>query len=204
MKRIFGATRNLRQDRLLSLLVVVLAILALDLTFSVRRPYVESDLSAYKMAQRFLRDGQDPYARDAIRAEWERLGHGHSADVAPKMVWNPPIFFVYPGVFFRFSENILFGIWPIVSTLAALALGAIGWRIATARPLAGYPVGGAVLLCLPWWLELNLSQLSSLVALPCMFGFLLFFQRRDFAAGLSLSLALVKPHLVFLPYVLLG
>jgi hypothetical protein len=52
--------------------------------------------------------------------------------------------------------------------------------------------------------QLCISQISALVVLPVVIGSFLFLQRRDLAAGVLLSFAVLKPHLVLLPMVAIG
>lgn len=168
----------------------------------VRSPYLQSEILAYKIAEDLVGRGANPYDPATVLSEWQTRTGIDAPEVM--MVWNPPVVFLYPGVFLQLPESLVYAVWPFLNVSAAAILGLIGWKLASAKTLRVVPLIVASFCSAPLIIEFQIAQLSSLVALPPMVGILLFLKRRDFLAGLFFSLAILKPHLLFLPLIAVG
>jgi hypothetical protein len=167
--------------------------------FPLRDPYEHSDLAVYGTAFSVAENGGNPYDPAAMVAAYRRdLG---IETQKPGMMWNPPAFLLFPGLLLHLPQPWAFEMMPFLSVLSAFTLVILGWRFAgTATTLT---TRTALISCvsIPLLVQICISQLSSIVVLPVLIGSLLFLQRRDFGAGLLLSFAILKPHLVLLPMV---
>ncbi len=178
------------------LLVGLMAVILGNLLAS-RAPYTKSDLIAYKIATNVVVQGGNPYDPATIRADW--IARTGDMQQSPLMVWNPPVFFVFPGAILRLPESILYTFWPFVPYFSGALLALIGWRLAKAAPCRIVPLLLATYCSIPLLIEFQISQMSSFLALPPLMGILLFLNRRDLSAGCLFSLAILKPHVVFFP-----
>jgi len=168
----------------------------------MRSPFSRSDLAVYWTALRVVQNGGNPYDPHAMIAAYHReLG---IETLEPGMMWNPPIFFVFPGAILNLPQPYVFDVLPVCSGAAALVLAMIGWRFS--GPLLPMTTRTAVIsvMSFPIFTQLYISQVSTLIALPVMLGSLLFLRRRDLLGGGLLSFALLKPHVFLLPLVALA
>lgn len=182
--------------------IIGLVIAALAQLLPLRNPYDRSDLFAYITAEDLVSQGLNPYDPTTVLAAWRaRWGVGNTSVL---MIWNPPTLFLFPGLLLKFPESLLYALWPIVTVLSAALLAFIGWKLSSCATLRVVPLVVGT-LCSPaiiW--EIQTSQLSSLLAVAPLMGILLFMRGRDVSAGLLISLAILKPHTVFLPLVTIG
>lgn len=178
-------------------LLTALFMVALGNLFPIRLPYLKSDLIAYKIATDLAVNGGNPYDPDTIKAEWTTRTGGTQKD--PLMVWNPPILFLFPGTILRLPETVLYRLWPLIPYFSGAILTLIGFRLAGGANVSILSLVISILISIPLLIEFQISQLSSLLSLGPLLGVLLFLQRRDLLAGGLLSLAFLKPHIVFFP-----
>lgn len=190
-----GEVKNQWGKLIISALFLSVALTAFDWLLGSRLPFQAADLSNHTVAQDIVRRGLNPYDIGVVALQRPGLAAG---DVLYRMVWNPPICFIFPGVFFLLPDWVAYALWPGVLYLSGVALAVVGWSL-SGRPLRVSVLLFAAYCSFPLTSEVYLSQMSSLVALPPLIGIALFMRGRDFAAGLLLSLAVLKPHVVFLP-----
>lgn len=168
-----------------------------DQNFNIRNQMKSSDIFAYKVASDVLSDGKDPY-NPKIIAEAQSARAGETVHV-PAMVWNPPIFFLFPGFLLHLPDTILFAIWPLFLTCAACLLAVIGWTQSRSRDLNIFLLASS-LVCVPFFYDFATSQMTVLLALPVLLGAVIFIaSRHDLLAGALLVAAVIKPHVFFLP-----
>jgi hypothetical protein len=170
-----------------------------------RSPYTRSDLFAYKIATDVVVRGDNPYDPATIRTEWitrlnewQATSSGYTQQT-PLMVWNPPVFFLFPGSILRLPEAELYGLWPLVPCFSGALLALIGWMLAKGASGRIIPLTIAAFSSIPLLIEFQISQMSSFLAVPPLVGILFFLGRRDLLAGSLFSLAILKPHVVFFP-----
>lgn len=165
--------------------------------FPIRDPYERSDLAVYGTALSVAQKGGNPYDPAAMIAAY-RSDLGIETQ-QPGMMWNPPTFLLFPGLLLHLPQSWAFQVMPFLSAISAFIFVVLGWRFSgTAATLT---TGTALLSCvsIPLLVQISISQVSSLVVLPVLVGILLFLNRRDLGAGILLSFAILKPHLVLLP-----
>ncbi len=190
-----GEVKNQWGKLIISALFLSVALTAFDWLLGSRLLFQAADLSNHTVAQDIVRRGLNPYDIGVVALQRPGLAAG---DVLYRMVWNPPICFLFPGVFFLLPGWVVYALWPGVLYLSGVALAVVGWSLSNG-PLRAGAVLVAAYCSFPLMCEVYLSQISSLVALPPIIGIALFMRGRDFAAGLLMSLAVLKPHVVFLP-----
>jgi hypothetical protein len=178
-------------------LIVALAAVVLGTLAPTRSPYMKSDLIAYKIATDVAVGGGNPYNPETVLAKWPL--RTVEMRQPPLMVWNPPAFFLFPGTILRLPESALYILWPIIPCFSGALLGLIGWQLAKGSKGSILPLSLSTFCSIPLVIEFQISQMSSFLALAPLLGILLFLSRRDLCAGLLFSVAILKPHVVFLP-----
>jgi hypothetical protein len=162
--------------------------------------FFPGDFIEYWASARLLLDGRNPYSPEQQFA----LQHSVVPNTdRPLMMWNPPwtLFFIMP--FGLLSFSLAHALWSILIFVCLLFCSAHLWRI-YGGPTDRYRT--AWLACfsfVPTYLTLYVKQIDPLVLLGLV-GFLYFHERkRDWLAGLSLTLVAIKPHLVYLFWIAL-
>lgn len=174
------------------------AVVALATFFApIRSPYRSSDLVVYKTTVDVVRSGENPYDPAVMIARYRSSVGVETTE--PGMMWNPPVSFIFPGALLLPPAEVIYQLLPFLSVLSAFALAAIGWRLSGGR--TALSARSAILSCcsFPLLVQLSISQISSIVALPALYGALLFIRGTTLRAGMLLALAIIKPHVLFLP-----
>jgi hypothetical protein len=170
---------------------IVLIALAFDLW---RRPEpIGIDFHTYEAAARVaLQNGWSHlYDQAAVAAEQKRLAVDQ---VAQPFLSTPPVAWLAAALS-PLPYMTAYYVWAAV-TFAANAL-ALAWS-ATSRGLVRWI---AILAAIaPWWVlhAVHLGQVVPLVAAGVVVGWRLLREKRDVAAGLALSLVLLKPNTAFI------
>jgi hypothetical protein len=179
-------------------------LLLLSVTFAVvpAKYHLAGDLMVYRVAQTTYESGGNPYSqRDLRSAQLASVG----IDAPPGPVWNPPIFFVTIGPLLNIAPIVISVVLPTILLCAALGLCWIGWRTADLNEtFPGLLLVGTVACSLPWWTNLLYGQWSMLHAALVALGIRSFIGRRDVAAGVLLSVVVLKPHPYWLLLLLVG
>ena len=176
--------------------IILASALLFALSFYNPRHYqLCSDAVVYIAAQELFLNGGNPYSHNQILGTIESLGCKLNNDI-----WNPPPLFTVlaPILAYSPSTNLLF--LSLLQVVAALVIGWCGWRLS--RGGVGSFVPGvfiAILTSAPWWMERLTGQISSLLSAIFMLGLFFFLSQRYFLSGILLSIAIIKPHLFFLP-----
>jgi hypothetical protein len=155
------------------------------------------DLAAYWGSSALLLHRQDPYDRGKLLELQRTLGW---TGEEPVPAWNPPIIHVLllplGALPFQTATLLWYIANPVLITLAALVV----WSSLSPAPSSRLPVHIPILV---WSFAPSLhtvleGQVTTFVLIG-LAGYLLFrSQERDFLAGASCALMLVKPHLVYL------
>jgi Glycosyltransferase family 87 len=153
------------------------------------------DFLEYWASARLLLTGNNPYSPEEHLA----LQRSVVSNIErPLMMWNPPwtLFFLLPLGLVSFSVGHI--LWSVSLLICLLVCSAHLWRIYGGQP-DRYRI--AWLICfsvVPTYLTLYVKQIDPLVLLGIV-GFLHFQQHKQcWLAGLSLTLAAIKPHLTYL------
>jgi hypothetical protein len=157
--------------------------------------FFPGDFLEYWASARLLLTGNNPYSPEQ-HLDLQRLVASHTEQ--PLMMWNPPwtLFFLLPFGMVSFSVGHL--LWSVSLLICLLVCSAHLWRI-YGGPADRYRI--AWLTCfsiVPTYLTLYVKQIDPLVLLGIV-GFLHFQQHKQcWLAGLSLTLAAIKPHLTYI------
>src|SRR5262245_47032086 len=160
------------------------------------------DFIEYWTAGQLLRQGENPYDFRKLYALQQDLGSPHDF---PIIMWNPPwlLVWIYPVLWLPFLTSAV--VWIAINGLLILLGASLIWKAFC--PLGGKPLGIAWIAAsvfIPSLLTLRMGQMSSLI-LVGLAGFLYFVSRgSDFAAGMCLSLATIKPHVAYLFWIALA
>lgn len=185
----------LRPATLLALAVVILLSVVLALHPHLAADPHDNDFTAYWAAGRLTLDGKNPYgAEDLMRVE-QTLGWELPA---PLMLWNPPwiltVLIGFGSIEFVLARNV----WLVLQLALTLASALLLWRFYGGSRKYEIVTVVLALLFAPLLQSMKYGQIGPL----CLFGltgFLVLQERkRDFLAGVVLSLALMKPHLVYM------
>jgi len=186
----------------------VLLLLSLSILLSLMVQMVTSDswlqlddFVEYWSAGRLNLNGgnpYDPYQMEELQAETGRV-YG-----IPVMMWNPPWMLALAMPFGVMNYVVGRVMWLTLNFLLAFASGVISWRLYRGSARSGW-VGGLIGLGFVPILQALRTGQSGVLILAGIVGFLYCIeQNNDFAAGMWLALATVKPHipyLVFLAFV---
>ncbi len=118
--------------------------------------------------------------------------------IDPLLTWNPPwtLFFTAPFGFMSFPIAHL--LWLILNTTVLIICSPLLWKIYGGNPSQARVAWLICFATIPTYMVLSLNQITPLVLLGIV-GFLNFYRRKlFFLSGLSLTLAAIKPHLVYL------
>jgi hypothetical protein len=158
------------------------------------------DFAAYWSAGRLLIEGGNPYGYERLLEIERSLGW----DIpTPVVIWNPPwvigLLAAVAWVPFAAAKWCWFA-----AHLAVLLLCPIwAWRLYGGAPRFMMAASFAALLFFPCLLAVYYGQISP-VLLLALVGMLWSLEvKRDFLAGLFLSLGLVKPHLLYLVWLVM-
>jgi hypothetical protein len=150
------------------------------------------DLAQYWAGAHLI--GSNPYSQELI-AQFER-SQGLVAAGAPIVMRNPPqvLLFILPLRFLNYQSA--FSLWDLIGIviLAACAravYGLVSNEASLVPAVLSLVFGPSVVL-------LMLGQITTLVLVAISLFLLLTERRRDWLAGVALSLAIAKPHVVLL------
>jgi hypothetical protein len=185
---------------ILVLLGVFLAVTAVVLLLPTEGDLGKIDFVQYWTAARLVLGGQKPYDPLLVDQVQQTL----AVKEHPILMWNPPFIlplFLWTQLLpFRVAANV----WLVMSLgLFAASLGLLCSLHRIASPLRNRYLLAYCLTLYPLALQCQYGQISSLL-LVSLCGFLFFLNKNKlFLAGLALSISFVKPHLLYLVYVLL-
>jgi glycosyl transferase family 87 len=154
-----------------------------------------NDFIEYWAATKLLLSGGNPYAPAELLARQKELGW---AQPEALMMWNPPwtLSLTLPFGLFDYPTAQL--LWFLFHTLILFVGAALLWKIYGGSPQKSRYAGISVLSFAPTYFALLLGQIGPLIVLG-LIAFLAALKRESWAlAGASLTLALVKPHLLYL------
>lgn len=157
------------------------------------------DFIQYWSAGQLLLSGGNPY--DSARLQRVQLQLG-SPRVSPVYMWNPPWLLVWlmPLLMMTFEHAAI--TWLPLNAALVLLSAVITWRSqlsAAERPTVAAPV--ACVTFVPIYFALKMGQVSCLLLLGAA-GFLFaVVRRKDLLAGVLLSLTSIKPHVVYLVWI---
>lgn len=190
-------------------ILLVLACLTLGIELSyVWRDYRfgaigTNDFIEYWSAGQLLLQRENPYDPDPLY-EVERTAGWPEKD--PLIMWNPPwlLTLLLPLLFLPFKQAGF--LWLLINIVVILICGAVIWQLLA-------PEGASKQLIVPWiatlafmpaLFTLRMGQMSSLILLGIV-GFLFFVTReKDIPAGAFLALTTIKPHIVYLLFVVVS
>lgn len=158
------------------------------------------DFSAYWSAGQLLKRGVNPYDFDQLLTV--EVGRRFSSPLALRM-WNPPwlLLWLFPLFLLGFPTAVL--VWLGVNLVIILLTSSLAWitfDTAPTRPklIVAWMAGVAFV---PGLMTLRQGQVRTLVLLGVV-GFLFFIEReQDFWAGAALALTTIKPHTVYLLWI---
>lgn len=183
---------------------VFLGLLLMGLSYQARRfaeiiPF--DDFLAYWSAARLQLTGQNPYSLEQLQKLQRAVGF--NAEV-PYMMWYPPWAFplILPFGCLNYATGRAF--WLLTHLFLLVLCANILWRLYGGTQKNVLFAWMLALTFAPSTFVLRNGQMA-LVLLTGMVGFLYFEKaRNDWAAGISLYLLAVKPHLAFLFWIALG
>jgi len=158
------------------------------------------DFVAYWAATRLLLSGGNPYSTEALHQLQSSVG---LQAATPMVMWNPPwtLTFSLPFGLVDFSTSQF--LWLLVCTLCIVFSAQKLWRIYGNPPSYSRKPWLLALTFPPTLFVLLFGQIPPLVLLG-LTGFLYFEQRQNWlAAGAVLALVSVKPHFVYLFWIVL-
>ena len=179
--------------RLLPLLALAAILIAIAMNFWDRPEPIGIDFHTYEAAARVgLQQGWSHiYDQAPVAVEQKLL----VPDEVAQPFISPPTVAWLAAVLAPLAYETSFLVWAVL-TLAAFA-GALAWS-ASSRGLARWvPVAAAVA---PWWVSeaIHVGQVVPLVAVGLAVAWRFLREDRNVAAGLALSLLLLKPNTAFL------
>jgi len=198
-------------------LVAVCCLLALARPLSVladdTKPASENplfiDFSQYWTAASALREGQNPYDPEIIAQREREVLPGLTE---PILQWNPPVLFPLTIPFSFLPYEMASFLWAgSLLALTAWILQLLLARYGQGRisPKQGIIYLFGLLLFFPLWESIRFGQVSP-VLLAGFWGFIACRESRnptrgkEFLAGLCLSLTAIKPHLLYLIYLVVA
>jgi hypothetical protein len=183
---------------------IFLGLLLMGLLFEARR-FAENipfdDFLAYWSAARLQLTGQNPYSLEQLQSL--QIAVGFKAEV-PYMMWYPP--WAFPLILPFGCLDYVTGraVWLLAHLFLLVFCASILWRLYGGSQKDVLFAWVLALTFAPSTFVLRNGQMA-LVLLTGMVGFLYFERaRNDWAAGISLYLLAVKPHLAFLFWIALG
>ena len=159
------------------------------------------DFIEYWCAYQLARTGQNPYDSSLLLTFQRSIGWSEAHAL---MMWNPPwlLTVLSPILAFPFYEA---GKLFTVLNVALLAVSAgFSWKLLVDRAPIPPVVLLAALLFYPAKLAIDMGQVSVLILAVLTGGLWALRSRRDVLAGVLLSLLTIKPHLVYLPLILIA
>lgn len=155
------------------------------------------DLRTYWLGTQILRAGGNPYDGLIWRAAHFPGGPGISGDKLD-MLWNPPIVFglLLPIVSDVFEQTrLIFIFLNLAAYSACFGICLWSWK----RHSDIWPIGFVLALAfIPFWLTLELGQLSIFVLLFLLLSLVCANRGAWFLSGVVLAPAMIKPHIGFL------
>ncbi len=169
---------------------VVVLLLALELSYFWQRPeYVGLDFHAYEAAARVGKQWgwAQIYDQGQVRAAERQLVPQQST---LRFISPPPVAWLAAGLT-PIPYWAAYGVWAALM-LGALAF-ALAWSTSYRGPTRLVAVGVAIV---PWWVlhALYVGQVVPLVAASVLIAWRLVREERDVAAGIVLSLVVLKPQ----------
>jgi hypothetical protein len=188
----------LKYLRLFLITILIGALLTqLNPTAQLERPG-QVDLLEYWAAAKLIENSENPYDSEKIeKIQRAEPTTGKTLD-SPILMWNPP--FVAPMI--KFLGNLNFEearIWWTSMTFLALFLSIFLIMIAENFTLTWKTIV-ALMIFFPAVSILQFGQISWILILGLATGLVFLNRQNGLLAGLSLSVCLIKPHLLYLTY----
>jgi hypothetical protein len=154
-----------------------------------------NDFTAFWAAGRLVLDGKNPYDAANLLAVERTLGWQPEV---PLMIWNPPWFLSVLMAFGSVDFVAARSVWLVFQLMLTLGCAIALWRFY--RGPSKWELAAVLVASVfaPLFMSMKYGQFGPL----CLLGLTAFLElqerRRDFLAGLFLSLATMKPHLVYM------
>ena len=159
-----------------------------------------NDFIEYWTATRLLLEGGNPYSPGELLAAQRALGW---AEAEPLMMWNPPWTLSFTLLFGLFDYETAQFVWFLSHVLILFVGSQLLWRIYGGSLQNSHYPALAVLSFAPTYFVLLLGQIGPLGLLGVI-GFLASVKRQAWRwAGASLTIAAIKPHLLYLVWLAL-
>jgi Glycosyltransferase family 87 len=159
-----------------------------------------NDFVEYWAAAKLLMTGGNPYSPEQLLLLQQSVGWSQTA---PLIMWNPPwtLFFIAPLGLLDYGNAQFF--WFLLHSVIIFVGGRTLWQTYDGVRRKSWWTAVAVLTFAPTYLVLFLGQIGALILL----GLILFLCAVDkqawVTAGLCVSLVSVKPHLLYLFWLVL-
>jgi len=185
------------------ILVVLAGLIYANYRFAAQNPGGNDFLARWMGANYWLVKGISPYDPSVSLATQQAI-YGHPADPAKGEDKNH---FVYPlnsmlffGPFGLLDYTVARTLWMTVLELSLIGLAILSLRLFEWKTKP-FEMAIFVLFSLTWYHGMRtiiIGQFSALNALIILIGIYLIIVKRDFGAGLLLSLTTAKPQMIFL------
>lgn len=159
------------------------------------------DFVAYWASAQLLIAGRDPYSPTELFKIQKAVG---LLDDAPLVMWNPPWTFAVTSWLGLLDFEAGQFLWLLLNLFALLFSVQLLWQIFGGSNTSHRLAFLLAVTFVPSIFVIVIGQITPLV-LASLTGFLYFERRRsDFAAGAVLALSLVKPHFLYLFWIVLA
>ncbi len=183
-------------------LVVIVLLNAIILTLlAAAQTTLPGDFIAYRAASELFWNGVNPYDPVQLLAA-ERLYAPHW--VTPSAVWNPPLFFVTLALPYHLPLPVAGFLVQFLAINGTLGIAKVANHLGGGSRATSLWLPLLSLATFPLWADLLLGQFGAILGFLFFLAAALFFQRRDSLSGAIIALILIKPHLLWLPALLLG
>ena len=185
---------------LVAVLIVVttVALWKADVRTENRLPVGGHDFIAYWSAYDVSIHGGNPYDADVL-ADAQRSIPSQEDRTEAQRYWNPPWSLVLLAPVLALPFDVATALWFSLTMLGGVLAVVLAWRLFVPSVEAPPPLALAgSLLFLPFVESLQLGQMTVLVTVLVLGGFLALREGHEVAAGALLALTIVKPQAAFL------
>lgn len=183
-----------------SLVIVLVLVVVLSLwNLAAATDFGESDFMIYWSAAYLIRNGENPYNLELIRAVQQ--AQSHSKPEVTTIAWNPPFLFLFLLPFAWLPFGVAKFAWLITCILIVItaALMLIEIYLAEASPRTRLAFLALALMFPAVITGLYMGQVTFLVFWGLVASLYLIGKGRWFWAGAVLILTTIKPHIIVLP-----
>lgn len=162
------------------------------------------DFIEYWTANRIALSSGNPYDAASMLNEQHSLGQ---SDLYPTMMWNPPwtLSLLRPLLQFQFNSSVTLWLLANITMMLATIWFSISANSRTKATAYQYAlVAAAALPFFPAIHTIILGQISIFIAFSASGFYWAICKKKNFLAGIFLSLTTIKPHLLFLVFFILG